>query len=752
MDVVLKLTPLGHGEEENHRMIKLSDRGEVKVGRVSKNQNKGMLAAPNNAWFDYPTISRTHAKFTAFSSVRDVCVQDCDSTHGTFLGKQEINPGVDYSVDNGQTITFGKKIIRNGGSSREGSVQVLDSHPRTYSVPSIDLETESEDEDEDEEDEDVDSASAVTTLEQVVSGKDHGTKIIEVDSLEKSSANTGVRGLSLKGPRLEEILSKPAALGTSQLNPIDLEGAPPFISYDISDTESEDDGPEILPISQKVSKDKETNDWSEPKLARPQFHMPTVEDDAADRAADTLVKRIILETQARNDKEREPTGSESPELATESVTGATDGLDTEDDDGFSQDEDFSDYSDNETEVSKAESPNPQSDSLSGSNPKLFPLNPATDDELPCSQAPSKASAPDRRPIRFFEPATRSSDPTGVPPTDQDGLTILSAPLSAIQRPPSPSDAALVKKASDPKRNRTQFFHEQPSHAIVPKTSRSPTFERLFTAPVGIAPYKTVHQEVTGWPECQQVSYARPYDQGPFSRHDKAVMPQRQSSLATANLSALVAEDDFDPYNGWDFEMVPSLNTTMTDNRSPSKFEPHKENEGQSSKINISSLVNTYCTEHPHSSKRKADEISSSNEAEESIFASLPPQPSASHTQAPTQPPPPSPYAAQSDENDTHMPDAQPRDILPQVEAATLTQDSIAEPVTSFTSITVNTKDVKTDGGPARKKMRTSVSPSGGIGKFVSGVAVGLVGAFAAFVATIPASVREEALREMANGA
>ena len=64
--VSIKLTPLGHGEEENHRVIKLNNENrEVAVGRASKNPQKGLLADFDNAWFDYPILSRTHAKFTA---------------------------------------------------------------------------------------------------------------------------------------------------------------------------------------------------------------------------------------------------------------------------------------------------------------------------------------------------------------------------------------------------------------------------------------------------------------------------------------------------------------------------------------------------------------------------------------------------------------------------------------------------------------------------------------------------------------
>ena len=64
--VTINLTPLGQGEEENHREITLDNgRREVLIGRASKNPVKGLLANRDNAWLDYPILSRKHAKFTA---------------------------------------------------------------------------------------------------------------------------------------------------------------------------------------------------------------------------------------------------------------------------------------------------------------------------------------------------------------------------------------------------------------------------------------------------------------------------------------------------------------------------------------------------------------------------------------------------------------------------------------------------------------------------------------------------------------
>lgn len=56
--------------------------------------------------------------------------------------------------------------------------------------------------------------------------------------------------------------------------------------------------------------------------------------------------------------------------------------------------------------------------------------------------------------------------------------------------------------------------------------------------------------------------------------------------------------------------------------------------------------------------------------------------------------------------------------------------------------------------PARKKVKVAPSSSrvGGMARFVSGVAVGVVGVLATIIATAPISVQEEALREMTRGA
>ena len=135
--VTIKLTPLGHDEDENHRVIRLSDeKKEADIGRASKNAHKGLLAGPTNAWFNYPILSRTHAKFTFSSQHRvsterlhperldiaddlsqEIYVKDCGSTHGTFLKKQRLETGVPYTVADGEVITFGQRVTSGAGKA-----------------------------------------------------------------------------------------------------------------------------------------------------------------------------------------------------------------------------------------------------------------------------------------------------------------------------------------------------------------------------------------------------------------------------------------------------------------------------------------------------------------------------------------------------------------------------------------------------------------------------------------------------------
>jgi pSer/pThr/pTyr-binding forkhead associated (FHA) protein len=44
-----------------------------------------------------------------------IYVQDCGSTHGTYLAKQKMETGVEYTVNDGDIITFGQRVTSGAG-------------------------------------------------------------------------------------------------------------------------------------------------------------------------------------------------------------------------------------------------------------------------------------------------------------------------------------------------------------------------------------------------------------------------------------------------------------------------------------------------------------------------------------------------------------------------------------------------------------------------------------------------------------
>ena len=624
--------------------------------------------------------------------------------------------------------------------SRENSVQVSESCPRSYYVPSIDLETESESDEIESanEDPEVEIASSVqdendlheivaTTPEQGATDKQGGQQDVEAASSAKSPAETGVRGLNLKGPRLNDVI-KITPIGTSQFNPIDLEGTCTH-NYDVSDTESEDDGPEILPIPHSVSSKIQSAEWKEPQLALPQYSMPPTEDKAADLATDDLIKHIIKDTQARNTNDNLAVTQASPKLSMNSIAGATDRFDSEDDDPFSDEEDpFSDYSEPEEATT---------------TPKIITF---------ASTSESAAPSVQRFPAVFksylpvvSEPVIRGSESVSVSRPGHDSVS----PHVVIQRAPSPSDAALARKVSGSRPIQDPAPMDIRKNEALPKNAEYQNISRDYSPFEPLRAHQCPKPSRLYQPaEWAQELHSKPYVQGPFSRHDDSVAFQYPS---TADKIFMPDFDDnfqaFQPSNGlYNFQPDTAKNEIVPS----SSYEGRKETDNSSAKINIASLVNTDHAEINRSAKRKADDISSSTECEDFVFNNAPKQSATSRSRFSDIPPPPSPYACQAEENETCLPDAQSRDILLPACTESLTQESVVESVAgpiSTTTITVSSEYT----GPAHKKARTSTSTSGGTARFISGVAVGLVGAFVAFVATIPASVREEALREMASG-
>lgn len=146
---------------------------------------------------------------------------------------------------------------------------------------------------------------------------------------------------------------------------------------------------------------------------------------------------------------------------------------------------------------------------------------------------------------------------------------------------------------------------------------------------------------------------------------------------------------------------------------------------KSSKVDISNLVNPHA-DGARSLKRKSGQISS----EEMVSSSADRVSQHSSGQAPM--------------DDDFGPHAQVPD------PAVIVHDTMSQGLASDLS-QVSTRAVigadAVEEGPVRKRIKMSTPKAGSIGKVVSGICLGLAGAFAALVATTPADVWNEALRE-----
>ena len=154
--------------------------------------------------------------------------------------------------------------------------------------------------------------------------------------------------------------------------------------------------------------------------------------------------------------------------------------------------------------------------------------------------------------------------------------------------------------------------------------------------------------------------------------------------------------------------------------------PPKENGSHPARLDISDIVHPPL-EFARNLKRTADRMSIDELFEESYEES---------------------HILSSRSSQDVLTDAQPRGNAA-AEAGFLEDSAAALPEDT---VIVHQSPISDFREPPRKKVKTSVSAALGIGKFASGVCVGVMGLFATFIATIPLSVREEAMQELVNSA
>ena len=577
--------------------------------------------------------------------------------------------------------------------SRESSVQILESNIRTttYSVPSdSDYGSDSDDFGVDDDDFAASSVrpknsedSAVTTPEQhIIRASD--------ETMPKSEGWKGkTLDLNLKGPKLHDVIAKAAHEGSSQNHPIDLadknlldEEANRFTvdvqqnsledmqiglveEVDSDETESEDEGPEVLPIQPKTKRSDIAALLNEKPIAAHETSAETMFDagapnsDSAD-VDESQIERIIQETQRRVAKDEAEDGVVSLNVAESSIagtTGAVAGSDVDDEEGEEEEDDIDDAF-----------PSDFDEANEFDSPALFDSRVEKPKEAPALPMPSEISSPE---------------------------------AFLLQRAPSPSDAALARTSSNlgsmPRRS-----------AMCPTDFPSPTANTKFPDPSS----HTWHSAppVTDYPLWRDIPM-------PPCRYNPGPFPENAVNAPFSSIDPTTQGSGPSVSHGHYEDML--TNRLLSPPDLPLQELPiMRTAEDQSSKLQISNLVNSYYAEPSCSNKRKAAEISV--DAEDLEFDTA-------RSRLP----------ATSQET---LPDAQPRDA-PIVTETSISLGETIEPSGSSITTTVATETSPSE-EPAPKRAKKSSSASG-IGKFLIGVGVGAVGLAATFLATIPAHVQEE---------
>ncbi|KAL8690509.1 MAG: hypothetical protein Q9218_004055 [Villophora microphyllina] len=815
-DVIVTLTP-SNNDHDFPRAITLSPTNDtITIGRASKTASKGLFAASNNAWFDCPIMSREHAKLsvTYDETTFDVHLQDMGSTHGTWLGPRRLAPYEKCTLrTTGDLVTFGTTVMSGpvtydarsfsvmlsrmlddqeavaGASSsptaptsgyhvpdddidsisiasEASSCQIVDSHPRTFSVPSSGDEMDQSDDD------------------IVISARRRSRAL-------RNAIHTNVRspspelGQSTNQPYGQESLSRKESQAGSAVDPIEVEEA-----IAVSDEDSGDESGEeelLLQAASELSKPT-----GETKLSASHYEAatrlsPQIPDTYAELRSlphEWEWNNSSLYCEPANGKQNPDEDEDTrvqcgqPDSDQHHVHHVAPYLPHQTHTSEPPKDSHSDPLD--PCVRAAARQVPCIDSYQGQDGQetadfLFPppspsicrsLSPIANPHAAHVESDQEDSAEDDLDAVCPQDTKAHPELRPTPHTQKPYLTIVDAekpyfttvcPVQGaanssldVQPPkfssscwplpparaPSPSDAALARKASAGSGHNhrsvaaTDHFRE-----FFDNSSRS-------YRPVGAnLRQNPAVQDTNGWPYKKPIVDA-PWHSTPYAfptPYNPSVVP----ALNNARLPSV--QPDGDDYKEGPFSRnYPSFHSVAvppsTRNRSESpvmqkkcilKFKYDKAGKPvlrekrnikfpslklgglkKPTKVEISDLINPHA-EGSRGLKRKLDQIGS-----EPI--GVVPQPSVA-------------------------PSNQDVAIAQEVEACSikLAAQEQSQPIAGPTSFVVDSIEE----GPARKKAKVSSSKAGTIGKLVSGVCLGLFGAFSAFVYSTPAEVWEEALRE-----
>jgi hypothetical protein len=307
--------------------------------------------------------------------------------------------------------------------------------------------------------------------------------------------------------------------------------------------------------------------------------------------------------------------------------------------------------------------------------------------------------------------------------------------SVTSRPPSPSDAALAKKAKsvEPRplwpfmeSNMNYPFDSCPGYRT--QFKQTPTIGDVLPSPWDFSgtsrPWLLDNYDSSSWADGAEPLTDRPWIHGQKIEHPN-------SHLVNAFATRSVIQDRPCGSN-WVSSCIQDSCTkscgssAINLDQSTSLLRvvhQSKEDGTHSSRLNISDIVHPQ-TDSTRNLKRKADEMSIDGAEAHKSAAS---------------------HVSWSDSSQEALLDAQPRGVTHADQTVLFESTSQVIPKADVT--VQQSPASESSKPPPQKRVKTSGPTAIGIGKFVSGVCFGVAGVFAAFIATIPLSVQEEAMQE-----
>ena len=646
--------------------------------------------------------------------------------------------------------------------SREGSLERTDAHERAVSVGSSNVDSESS----------MDEPQILSFSQRVDVTEGHPKPSVFASMPQESheapiyppharplSVSSVAEVFDLTEDEVNDIdteSTKKANLGASQANPINLEDTTKVSSYDVV-SDSDDEGPEVLPIK-----------------AMPSTFHPASSPGGLSQPVVPLGVTVV----------------EGQNAAVQDVAGPTiadsDLDDTESEINFSSDDDMEAVKELE-----GQDKNRKHDEWAPGTSSWAPEYSEDDDggddlgstalakgERKVDVVPQIGSGPDKttRPRVHFAMTHQPviHHPRVLVEDSQVHDTILSRPsfgdpldvshenlhpwVRPLPRAPSPSDAALAKMPTECVSRSSTGDMLNETNLKISKLPVVPNYGSVYSSskwfdfgaasnPTGFTNYAPPQDSYF---DSADRSYPR-YDDGPFSGWPKYETlsgapqqhynyPSRQSHrYEPANAFGHVNHHEL-PY--WkcgtglaeDALLIQPQHPTLSGQEGKAQ-EQHTAagvSEHKSSKLPISDIVNSSSSKNSTSTrslKRKADELVTSDATELTVPEASPVLPTVDECQ------------------EAALPDAQPREQ--QMISESFSQETLVQSIPKAVRVEASNDPE----GPVRKKVKTTPGRPGRVGAFVSGMVVGglsLAGAFAAFIATIPDSVKDEVRREFEN--